>query len=226
MFEKETAASRAHSALVKAWASIKNAIDELLDSSVPDIRFHQGRILGELSHAESLGVLAEEEARWGRTPWRAKTFNDALDAATRIRYILTGMKCAAAGGTQAVEKPAAMRALMQLEGWEPAAQRPIFKMQQVQDMFVILRHEVDGVCEEYQRAETEVKRSFRHVFEDLLYKVVDDANRDPLLMVAASEAESETLEGDPASRQSYLVVSLRAIIEECRLVQSQIMFDR
>lgn len=72
----------------------------------------------------------------------------------------------------------------------------------------------------------EVKRSFRHVFEDLLYKIVDDANRDPLLMVAASDAESETLEGDPAARQSYLVVSLRAIIEECRVVQSKIILDR
>jgi len=226
LFEKETAASSAHKALLKAWISIKTSIEELLDPSVPNIHFHQGKILGELDHAANLGVLAENEARWGRTPWRAKTFDDALNTATRIRYILTGMKCAAAGGTQAVEKPAAMRALMQLEGWEAASQRPVLKMTQVQEMLVILRHEVDGMCEDYQRAEIEVKQSIRHVFEDLLYKVVDDANRDPLLMVAASDAESETLEGDPAARQSYLVVSLRAIIEECRLVQSKIILDR
>jgi len=225
IFQKDTAANMAHKQFTKAWNMTKKSLNKLTDPTHPTIDFGGGALLAELSKAEMLGGLAEAEARWHRTPWRVRTFRDACASAVRIRYILTGMKCAAAGGSVQCDKPETLLALENTEGWDAVASRPIQKMDQVDKLLVILRHEVQGPHGAYMQAENEVKDGSKsRIFPSLVAKVAANANSNRVLM-EANRGESESLETNPAARQSYLLGALAALLNEVRSLESQIIFE-
>lgn len=223
IFQKDTAANMAQNQFKKAWKMIKDSLNDLTNPSFGTIEFGGGRLLGALSLAETFGALADAEARWHRTPWRSQTFKDSIASAVRIRYILTGMKCAAAGGSSSCPKPETLLALQNCAGWEAVAKRPIWKMDQVDRLLLILGHEKEGTHQEFKQAEHEVRTDSRvRVFPDLVSAVTSQANQHPLLRNADN---SDSLETDPAARQSYIIGALAAILNEVRALESAIIFE-
>jgi len=79
-----------------------------------------------------LGGFADQEPRWSKTPWRAGTFNKAVATAFDVRYILTGMHLAAAGGDNSPDstKSEKMMAALQLEKFCDLTSRPTKRIDQ------------------------------------------------------------------------------------------------
>jgi predicted membrane protein len=225
LFARETAAKMAQEAFFKAWASIKTSLVELMDPNFPDIAFRENAILGQIATASTLGGLADQEARWSRVPWRGKTFSAAVDAASRIRFILTGMKTAAAGGNSPKPKPQTLLALSTVAGWSEVKDRPVYRLNQVEKLLVILDHEDEGPCEKYLQAEEEISSSAR-TFEQKVLAMTQNANKnDALKQLADASGDVDSLEQDPASRQSYLLAACSALIEETQTVASAIVYE-
>merc|ERR1740117_81213 len=230
LFQKDTAANMARTQFTLAWKMTKDSLNKVTDPNYPTIDFGGGKLLGAITLAESMGALADAEARWHRTPWRGNTFKSACASAVRIRYILTGMKAAAAGERDAaatkVDKPETLLQLQNIDGWAAVKNRPIVKMDQVDQLLVILGHEISGTNTGYKTAEDEVKvGSKSRVFGGLVAKVAANANSNKVLMDSARGMTSSSLESDAAARQSYLLGALSALLNEVRALESQIIFE-
>jgi len=222
IFQRETAASMAHRQVTKTADRIRNSLKELVDPNYPTIDFGGGALLGQISLAETMGGMAEAEARWSRTPWRKATFQAVIASLTRIRYIMTGMKCAAAGGSVSKNKPETLLALLSCPGWSSVASRPTLKFDQVNRLMVILRHETEGSLQEYKDTEMEIRHHGPVKLPGLIDAVCAQANAHPLLRNADT---SDSLETDPAARQSYLIGGIAAVMEELRFLESQIIYE-
>jgi len=222
IFQKETAARMAHRQITKAVGCVNDSLRKLVDPNYPSIDFGGGTLLGTIALAETMGVMAEAEARWSRTPWRTASFKAACASLVRIRFILTGMKCAAAAGSVSKNKPETLLALLSCPGWDAVAARPHLKFDQVTRLLVILTHETEGTLQSYKDAEMEI-RHHGHVFlPELIDTVCAQANKHPLL---CNVDTSDSLETDPAARQSYLLGGIAAVMEELRFLESQIIYE-
>lgn len=223
IFQRETAASMAHRQINKALDTVKLSLAQLMDPNYPTIDFGTTqKFIGAISLAETMGGMAEAEARWSRTPWRAATFQASTASLVRIRYIMTGIKCAAAGGSTSKNKPETLLALENLPGWSSVGQRPADRCDQVKRLLVILKHETEGTLQEYKDVEMEIRKHDKVLLPGFIDTVCVQANSHPLLR---NPDTSDSLELDPAARQSYLLGGIAAVMEELRQMESQIIVE-
>lgn len=222
IFQRETAGKMAHRQITKAVTNCKESLRNLLDPNYPTIDFGGGALLGTIGLAETMGGMAEAEARWSRTPWRTATFRASCASLVRIRYIITGMKCAAAGEERTKEKPQTLLALLSLPGWDEVASRPTLKFDQVNRLLAILVHDTEGTLQEYKDTEMEIRHHGHVMLPDMIDRVCAQANTHPLLR---NPDTSDSLETDPAARQSYILGGIAAVMEELRFLESQIIYE-
>jgi len=224
IFQKGTASELAVNALMKGWADLKSQISDLHDPAKDTIVFKTSEMKNHLLLAQALGGFADQEPRWSKTAWRAGTFNKSIAAAINVRYILTGMYLAAAGGDCAPgsQKGAKLKAALQLEKFFEMACRPIKRIDQTTALLCILSHETEQACVEYDAAEAEVMKTFRRPYGKLLDEVIDMANKDVNIMIADM---SDSLETDHAAQICYQLAAIDALINVVRDLEGEIIFE-
>jgi hypothetical protein len=224
IFQKGTASELAVEALMKGWNDIKSQVEDLHNPDNKTITFRTSETLSQLTLAEALGGFADQEPRWSKTPWRAGTFNKAVATAFDIRYILTGMHLAAAGGDNSPgsEKSEKMMAALQLEKFCDLTGRPTKRIDQTMALLAILSHETEQPCEKYEAAEVEVMKTFRRQYGTLMDEVIVMANNDPKIMISDT---SDSLETDHAAQISYQLAAIDALIQAVRDLEGEIIFE-
>lgn len=224
VFQKGTASELAVEALMKGWNDIRTQVEDLHNPDKKEITFRTTETLSQLTLAQALGGFADQEPRWSKTPWRAGTFNKAVATAFDVRYILTGMHLAAAGGdnTPGSVKSEKMMAALQLEKFCHLTSRPTGRIEQTMALLTILAHETEQPCENYEAAEKEVMKTFRRQYGTLMDEVIAMANRDVKIMIPDT---SDSLETDHAAQISYQLAAIDALIQAVRDLEGEIIFE-
>lgn len=224
IFQKGTASELAVEALLVGWDDIKNQVRDLHSPTKKEIVFRTSETLSQLTLAQALGGFADQEPRWSKTPWRAGTFNKAVATAFDVRYILTGMHLAAAGGDNSPDstKSEKMMAALQLEKFCDLTSRPTKRIDQTVALLTILSHETEQPCEAYEAAEVEVMKTFRRQYGALMDEVIAMANKDVKIMIPDT---SDSLETDHAAQISYQLAAIDALIQAVRDLEGEIIFE-
>jgi len=218
---KDTASSQAYNSLISSCASIKKSIADVHNRANPRIEF-RGAVLNSLSLAETMGSCADNEPRWQKSPWRAKTFAKALDVAYNMRYILYGLKYAIAHGAVAADKSEQYLAALECDEFQDCVLRPDKRMTQVEDLLQILVNETDFRSAAYMQIEDEVVDTGESHFEENVAKVCKALSK---IDKVAQKSTSPTLETDHTIVISYNLAALGALIAQARTLSGGIILE-
>jgi len=218
---RDTAANQAYNALISACNSIKKSIADVHNKDSPRIEF-RGAVLGSLSLAATMGDCADNEPRWQKSPWRAKSFSLAVDVAYNMRYILYGLKYAVAGGANAADKSEEYLAALQCEEFQQCAGLPENRMTQVEGLLQILVNDTDFRNDSYMAAEDEIVGSGVSRFDDRVQKACKALSK---IDIIAAKSPSNSLETDHHMVISYNLAALGALISQARSISSGIILQ-
>jgi len=218
---RDTAANQAYNALISACNSIKKSIADVHNKDSPRIEF-RGAVLGSLSLAATMGACADNEPRWQKSPWRAKSFSMAVDVAYNMRYILYGLKYAVAGGANAADKSEEYLAALQCEEFQQCAGLPENRMSQVEGLLQILVNETDFRNDSYMTVEDEIVGSGVSRFDDRVSKACKALSK---IDIVAAKSPSDSLEMDHQIVISYNLAALGALISQARSISSGIILQ-
>jgi len=218
---KDTASSQAYNSLISSCNSIKKSIADVHNRNSPRVEF-RGAVLNSLAHAETMGGCADNEPRWQKSPWRAKTFTQALDVAYNMRYILYGLKYAVAHGSQAADKSPQYLSALECEEFQQCVLRPDARMTQVEELLQILVNETDYRNASYMKVEDEIVDSGVSKFEELVGKACKSLSKMPAV---AKDSQADTLETDHTIVVSYNLAALGALVAQARTISCSVILQ-
>lgn len=218
---KDTASTQAYNALISSCASLRKSIADVHDRNSPRVEF-RGAVLNSLSLADTMGGCADQEPRWQKTAWRAKTFTKALDVAYNMRYILYGLKYAVAHGASAADKSEQYLEALTCEDFQQCVSRPDARMNQVEDLLQILINETDSRNPSYMKVEDDIVGSGTSQFDDLVAKACKSLSK---IDKIAAKSTSQTLEMDHTIVISYNLAALGALVSQARTLSGGIILE-
>jgi hypothetical protein len=204
---KKAASDQAYDALVASCASLRKSIADVHDRNNPRVEF-RGAVVGSLALAETMGGCADQEPRWQKSPWRSKTFTDALEVAQQMRYILYGLKYAIAHGSDPSDKSEQYLAALECEDFHQCASRPDARMAQVEDLLQILVNDTDFRQPSYMKVEDDIVGSGISKFDQLVEKACQSLSK---MDAIAARSDAPSLEFDHTIIISYDLAALGAL---------------
>lgn len=218
---RSTASGQAHEALISSCNSIKKSIEEVHDKNIRRIEFN-GEVLKSLAFAETMGACADQEPRWQKSPWRAKSFAKAVDMAYNMRYVLYGLRYAIAHGANAADKSEQFLEALACPEFQQCVERPENRMTQVEDLLQILINETDYRNATYMKVEDEVIERAPSSFPDQIAKACKALSK---IDIIATKSLSPSLETDHTIVISYNLAALRALVAQARTISSGIILE-
>jgi len=219
VFENRRASDMAKDAIVDVWKLLNAGTADLFDSDSTGIREHKGTILAKVQRADLLGMEAEWESRFWRTPWKAELYRMAIQCFYRLRMSLSGLEYELStesgdGGG----KDATFVDLLKLETFQVVKTNLTDKMTQLEKLFAIFVHEVQGPMPLLQDA--------ANLLDDNLFgemaamqALIKDVNQRGL----GNDAGADILNDDPASEISLIIATMSAMTGEMRGLQKEIL---
>jgi len=217
----ESASQLAVRACGEAWRCLAEALADILDPRVLEVRLHAPELARRLRAAEALGRQAEREPRYWRLPWRGALFGDGLQSALRLRMSLCGMECSAVeGGRFGAGKAEKLRRFTSLPSFAAVRKVVQEKMEHVE---ALLDSAVAQETGEVMRAlgNPLLKRNFTAEYLQSIRAFILDANRLP--EVSQDKFAGNSLEMDVAAQASLILSCVASVLAEAQALQSAVL---
>jgi len=219
IFENRRASDMAKDAIVDVWQMLNAGTRDLFDANSTGIREHKGTILAKVQRADLLGMEAEWESRFWRTPWKAELYRMAIQCFYRLRMSLSGLEYELStesgdGGG----KDQTFVDLLQLETFQVVKTNLTDKMTQLEKLFAIFVHEVKGPMPLLADAANLIDDN---LFGEMaaMQALIKDVNQRGL----GNDAGADILNDDPASEISLIIATMSAMTGEMRGLQKEIL---
>lgn len=219
IFENRRASSMAKEALVDVWKLLNAGTADLFNEESTGIREHKGTILAKVQRADLLGMEAEWESRFWRTPWKAELYRMAIQCFYRLRMSLSGLEYELStedgdGGG----KDQTFVDLLQLDTFKLVKANLTDKMTQLEKLFAIFVHEVKGPMPLLADAANLIDDN---LFGEMaaMQALIKDVNQRGL----GNDAGADILNDDPASEISLIIATMSAMTGEMRGLQKEIL---
>lgn len=219
ILENKRASDMAKDAIVDVWRMLNAGTVDLFDENSSGIREHKGTILGKVQRADLLGMEAEWESRFWRTPWKAELYRMAIQCFYRLRMSLSGLEyeLSTASGDGG-GKDETFVELLKLETFKVVKTNLTDKMSQLEKLFAIFTHEVKG--------EMPLLKDAANLIDDNLFGemaamqgLIKDVNQRGL----GNDSGADILNDDPASEISLIIATMSAMTGEMRGLQKEIL---
>jgi hypothetical protein len=218
---KDSASTQAYNALIGSCNSIKKSIADVHNKNSRRVEF-RGAVLASLSLAETMGACADNEPRWQKSPWRAKTFSKAVETAYNMRYILYGLKYAVAHGSAAADKSEQFLAALDCQDFQECVLRPDARMSQVEDLLQILINETDFRQASYMKVEDDIVNSGNSKYDQLVETACQSLSKMDMI---AAKSSSDSLEFDHTIVISYNLAALGALVAQARGISCSVILQ-
>jgi hypothetical protein len=219
------ASDLAHQKRREAYASIVTAVKQLFDVDQKHIEFNSQDVLGTAASAQELALLADQEPRVWRVPFRMKLFSDFVHMIRQLRFSLAVMEVGVAKDHRHLsEKSAAFELMLKSPSIQRLAKCLLDKMEQIEKLSAFLEWESEGHMPGWtgKRLRDEPALLTQGYLKDLDIAAAEaEANLDFSSLKGASELWS--LEDDPACELSVVVSSSRAMIKQLGALQHSIL---
>mmetsp|Transcript_1195 Transcript_1195/g.2629 ORF Transcript_1195/g.2629 Transcript_1195/m.2629 type:complete len:913 (+) Transcript_1195:77-2815(+) len=217
----ESASQLAARAYLDAWRCLSDALTDILDPRVLEVRLRTSELAHRLRVAEALGRQAEREPRYWRLPWRGALFGDGMQAALRLRMSICGMECSAVeGGRFGAGKAEKLRRFTSLPSFAPLRKVVQEKMEHMEGVFdSVVTQETGEVMRGL--ANPYLKRNFTAEYAQGIHAFILDANRLP--EVAQDKFAGNTLESDVAAQASLILSCVASVLAEAQALQSAVL---
>lgn len=219
IFENRRASNMAKEALVDVWKLLNAGTADLFNEESTGIREHKGTILAKVQRADLLGMEAEWESRFWRTPWKAELYRMAIQCFYRLRMSLSGLEYELStesgdGGG----KDQTFIDLLQLDTFKLVKTNLTDKMTQLEKLFAIFVHEVKGPMPLLADAANLIDDN---LFGEMaaMQALIKDVNQRGI----GNDAGADILNDDPASEISLIIATMSAMTGEMRGLQKEIL---
>jgi hypothetical protein len=203
--------------------NLKKSLDELLDSSVAEVREKTGGLGGKISSAKGLGAEAWNEPRYWRIGWRYELFNTACQTLADLRVTMTAMEYSVTEGKSKTKifmtllKKPEFQKIKSLLYEKFTLLDALYNIFEAEDPSEPLTAETPEGRVYKVMEDTRLQRDYKGEMEDAIKSVMDDVNK------ALENTPVDSLELDQAAQISFCLSAFLMMIDQLDACQQAII---
>jgi len=218
------ASDMARDEYIETFDPLSEALRQICDSNVKELPLRGGKILGQINSAAALGVEAEQEPRYWRTPWPHAMFSRAVSCLYTLRFCINSIEFSATHvvkGSRVKEEH--FIAATSLDSFKDVREALVNQMKFIREQLekkMTLETGGDVFLTRLQLDGESMSTGYGEASKKALDAFMAELNSSSVKRRPPGE---KSLEEDPVADMSLFICSLQAIFAELDAVQQSVV---